>query len=105
MQQLLEMMASQASTQQVEQAVRRKKAKGKKLGGESEVSTEAMPTPVKAAPKKRAKKRAAEDEEQQQAVDDDEEEPMVPGQKYRPPPEGDGTRIFYESLLQQRPWS
>ena len=67
-----------------------------------------QPTPVKATPiptpKKKAKKKAVEEEEQQ-VVDEYEEEPMLPGQKFRPPPEGDGTRIFYESLLQQRPWS
>ncbi len=30
---------------------------------------------------------------------------MIIGQKYQTPPDGDGTRAFYESLLEQKPES
>ncbi len=68
------------------------------------------PSPAKKkAPSK--KKKAGEEENNDQEQDEYEETPMLPGQKVRPPPEvnhslsfftvaqGDGTRIFYESLL------
>lgn len=45
---------------------------------------------------KKSHKKADNDE-------DGQNEFSLPGQKYDPPPMGDGTRNFYESLLQQRP--
>lgn len=82
--------------------MQKKKSKGKKLVGK------VQPTPIIAIPTPPAEKKAKKktlDQEGKYIIDEDEEEPMFPGQMFRPTPESDGTRIFYDTLLKQRPWS
>ena len=45
------------------------------------------------------------DEDNENNLEDDLESLLLPGQKFPTPPQGDASRAFYESLLEQRPES
>lgn len=53
---------------------------------------------------KKPKKKVVEDDEEDEMADEF-DGVLMPGQKHPTPADGDGTRIFYETLLKQKPSS
>jgi hypothetical protein len=53
--------------------------------------------------KKQGGKQEVMEEDNENNIEEDFENLLLPGQKFPTPPQGDASRAFYESLLEQRP--
>ena len=68
-------------------------------------SPNAAPKPKKEESKVATKPKAAKKDDSDSEMKDDDDALLMPGQRYAAPDEGEGTRVFYETMYEQMPGS
>jgi len=80
-----------------------KATKNKNTNTKKSASNKKNTTKSKSKPKKQGGKQEDMEEENDNNIEEDFGSLLLPGQKFPTPPQGDASRAFYESLLEQRP--